>query len=86
MEWRSRAFARIMPLCDHVSPSLGRHKIKLCGVNPNNLTTYIYSKTCLKRPFKKKTKVDFKTDYRLMQVESIAECSKRAFCNTFDLH
>ena len=26
------------------------------------------------------------TDYRLMQVKSIAECSKRAFCSTFDLH
>ena len=24
----------------------------------------------------------FKTDYHLMQVKSIAECSKRAFCNT----
>ena len=39
-----------------------------------------YSKTCLKWPLKKKT------DYRLMQVKSIAECSKRAFCNIFDLH
>ena len=28
----------------------------------------------------------FKTNYRLMQVKSIAVCSKRAFCNTFDLH
>ena len=28
----------------------------------------------------------FKTDYRLMQVKSIAECSMSAFCNTFDLH
>ena len=27
-----------------------------------------------------------KSEYRLMQVLSIAECSKRAFCNTFDLH
>ena len=27
-----------------------------------------------------------KTGGSLMQVESIAECSKRAFCNTFDLH
>ena len=27
-----------------------------------------------------------KTDGSLMKVESIAECSKRAFCNTFDLH
>ena len=32
-----------------------------------------------------KTKV-FKTNGSLMKVESIAECSKRAFCNTFDLH
>ena len=40
----------------------------------------LYSKTCLKRPLKKKT------DYCLMQVKSIAGCSKRAFCNTFDLH
>ena len=28
----------------------------------------------------------FKTDYRLKQLKSIAECSKRAFCNAFDLH
>ena len=27
-----------------------------------------------------------KTNYHLMQVKSIAECSKGAFCNTFDLH
>ena len=35
---------------------------------------------------KRRPKLVFKTDYRLMQVKSIAECSKRAFCNTFDLH
>ena len=28
----------------------------------------------------------FNANYCLMQVKSIAECSKRAFCNTFDLH
>ena len=28
----------------------------------------------------------FKNGYRLIQVESIAECSRGAFCNTFDLH
>ena len=33
-----------------------------------------------------KQKLVFKTDYRLMQVKSIAECSKRAFCNSLDLH
>ena len=32
-----------------------------------------------------KTRV-LKTNGSLMKVESIAECSKRAFCNTFDLH
>ena len=32
-----------------------------------------------------KTKA-IKTDGSLMQVESIAECSLGAFCNTFDLH
>ena len=32
-----------------------------------------------------KTKV-LKTNGSLMKVKSIAECSKRAFCNTFDLH
>ena len=36
----------------------------------------LYSKTCLKRPLKKKN-LAFKTDYCLMQVKSIAECSKR---------
>ena len=33
----------------------------------------------------KRPKLVFKTDYRLMQVKSIAECS-RAFYNTFNLH
>ena len=35
---------------------------------------------------KRSPKSVFKTNYRLMQVKSIAECFKRAFCNTFDLH
>ena len=36
-----------------------------------------YSKTCLKQPLKKKDqKLVFKTDYCLMQVKSIAECSR----------
>ena len=45
-----------------------------------------YSKTCLKWPLKiDKTNV-LKIDGSLIQVESIAECSPGAFCNTFDLH
>ena len=34
-----------------------------------------YSKTCGKRPLSKDRKFIFKTNYRLMQVKSIAECS-----------
>ena len=30
--------------------------------------------------------VFFNFDYSLMHVKSVAECSKRAFCNTLDLH
>ena len=46
-----------------------------------------YSRTRLKRPLKKKTKQRkvLKTIDSLMRVESIAECSLGAFCNTFDL-
>ena len=35
---------------------------------------------------KRDQKLAFKIKCCLMQVKSIAECSKRAFCNTFDLH
>ena len=61
--------------------------------NKFNKSSLIYSKTCLKRPLKRRPKIGFQDrvslnagEYRLMQVKSIAECSKRAFCNTFDLH
>ena len=37
-------------------------------------TCKLYSKTCLKRPLKRRRKLGFKTDYRLMQVKSIAGC------------
>ena len=46
------------------------------------LNLIVYSKTCLKRPLKKKIKnivVVFKADYCIMQVNSIAECSQGAF-------
>ena len=47
---------------------------------------YIYSKTCLMRPLKIRQNKVLKTNGSLIKVESIAECSKRAFCNTFDPH
>ena len=45
-----------------------------------------YSKTCLNGNSKIDKKKVFKTNGSLMKVESIAECSLGAFCNTFDLH
>ena len=47
------------------------------------MCTYIYSKTCLKRPLQKKNKIVFETDYRLMQVKSIAECSTGSILQYF---
>ena len=35
-----------------------------------------YSKTCVKQPLSKRPKLVFKTKYCLMQVKSVAECSK----------
>ena len=43
----------------------------------------IYSKTCLKGSLSKRPKLVFKTKYRLMQVESIAECSKGSILQYF---
>ena len=61
--------------------------LECTSVHENNIVFYLNkSKTCLKRWLKKGQKLDFNTVYRLMQVNSIAECSKRAFCNAFDLH
>ena len=40
------------------------------------LLVNVYSKTCVKRPLSKRPKLVFKTNYCLMQVKSIAECSK----------
>ena len=54
-----------------------------------------YSKTCLKQPTPKSTKICFQDRLmlsvsqkycRMLQVKDIAECSKRAFCNTSNLH
>ena len=53
---------------------------------------YDVKKPVLSRHSKRTPKLVFKTDYRIMQIKSIAECSKGgrsrigAFCNTFDLH
>ena len=72
--------------------SVGRTIIFLTSQTRYPFFLIVYSKTCLKRPLSKRQKIVcfifkiIKTDYRIMQVKSIAECSKGAFCNTFDLH
>ena len=43
-----------------------------------SLHSSIYSKTCVKRSLLKIPKMAFKIDYHLMQVKSIAECSKES--------
>ena len=48
-----------------------KHEIMVAPGNKD----YMYSKTCLKRPLKITPKFFFSTDYCLMQVKSIAECS-----------
>ena len=42
-----------------------------------------YSQTCVKWPLSKGPKMFFKTEYRLMQVKSIAECSKGSILQYF---
>ena len=42
-----------------------------------------YSKTCVKRPLSKDRKLIFKTNYRVMQVKSIADCSKGSILQYF---
>ena len=43
----------------------------------------MYSKTCLKQPLSKRSKMDFKTNFRLMQVKSIAESSNGSILQYF---
>ena len=40
-----------------------------------NISRHVNSKTCARWPLSKRPKMVFKTNYSLMQVKSIAECS-----------
>ena len=44
---------------------------------------HLYSKTYVQRPLSKRPKIVFKTNFCLMQVKSITECSKAAILSTF---
>ena len=54
--------------------------------SPNTCMSVLYSKAFLKGPLKKTPKGFFKTNTHLVQFKSIAECSRGAFCSTFELH
>ena len=73
-------------ICD--SPQL---LLKISCMSTFAVSSILCEKICTVKPdisghSKEDEKFVFNSDYRLMQVKSIAECSKRAFCNTFDLH
>ena len=57
----------------------------LCRIKSADFNKYTV-KPVLSDHSKRRPKLAFKTNHRLMKVKSIAECSKRAFCNTFDFH
>ena len=62
-------------------PSL--YEIRTFPTSVIPVSVMLYSKTCLVRPLSKRPKFVFKTNYRLMQVKSIAECSKRSILQYF---
>ena len=53
--------------------SISIQKVK--GMYRTSNKFHVYSKTCVKQPLLKEPKFVLKTNYRLMQVKSIAECS-----------
>ena len=65
-------------------------KILIWKFKPVNATPQCVQKITVKPVLSSHSKIDktkvLKTNNSLMKVESIAECSLGAFCNTFDLH
>ena len=59
---------------------------KICRISCSSKKKPYYSKTCVQRPYSKNQKLVFKTNYRLMQVKSIAGCSQGSILQYFDLH
>ena len=66
--------------CDQSIYIMDHHNLTVSNIVEN------YSKTRLKQPLKIDEIKVLTTNGSLMKVESIAECSLGAFCNTFDLH
>ena len=60
---------------------LALHCLSLC--NRCSKFANNYHKTCLKQPLSNRPKLFFKTNYGLMQIKNIAECSKGSILQYF---
>ena len=72
-------FKRLKQISIHHGYTLSVVMSIICNSN----TLCLYSKTCVKRPPQKDRKLVFKTNYRLMQVKSTAECSMGSILQYF---
>ena len=55
----------------------------ICSHKFHKLNIFKFSKICVKQPLSKRPKFGLKINYRLMQVKSIAECSKGSILQYF---
>ena len=75
--------AILLPSAESFNKSWCQLQAKVCA-QIQQAPDLNYSKTCLKWPVKKEDqKLVFKTNYRLMQVKSIAECSRGSILQYF---
>ena len=77
----------IESLCGRTTVIIDSEQLASADLDLHCFQKRIYTiKHVLSNHSNKDRKLAFKNNYRLMQVKSITECSKGAFCNTFDLH
>ena len=70
-----------MIICEPSIQALDNPKFIVSNQKEESISTPVFSGHS-----KRRQKYGFQIDYRLIQVKCIAKCSKRDFCNTFDLH
>ena len=64
---------------------LGDFPLFIVSIDKHRETkTFVYSKTCVKRPLSKRPKIGFQDQYSLNAGQKY--CRRGAFCNRFDLH
>ena len=75
--WKSHVTPQLLNFMYARSEGLSEPSLLADGVSTEILCALVYSKTCVKQPLSNRQNFFFKKNYRLMQVKSIAECSKR---------